>query len=202
MRIRCGLTSALDLRRITAEDVAGCNFLEPEEKNVLHMLTQVSEADYKTHLSLDYGLPDGRARDRAHAAVLLDDFCGRMVAWGLAKFGKRTREWRILDKLRSLNNLLKAGFSEKGRKHMEDIITETVKFEVMTDPRDGIGLSGYRLKFEVEGELLLYDIIEVVAALKRFTEETYTELFVPAKIGSNDLANMPTLLGRLHSLSI
>jgi hypothetical protein len=62
-------------------------------------------------------------------------------------------------------------------------------------PEDQNGLRGYSLKFEVEGEFVLYDIREIVRGLKRFAG---TALDAPVEMGSNDLANMQTLLGRLH----
>jgi len=182
VRIRFRLNTALDLLRITQADVAGFEQLNADEKGVLDMLRQVSEADYKTHLSLEYGLPYAKARDRAHAEALLDDFCGRMVEWGRAKFGEGTREWRILYLLQSINSTLKAGNGDLG-----GFITE---FQRLAVPDDQIGLCGYSLKFEVEGEFVLYDIREIVGVLKQFAGETH--------IGPNKLANLPTLLGRLH----
>jgi hypothetical protein len=188
VRIRFGLRTALDLRRITPADVAEFEQLDAEEKGVLDMLRQVSEAHYKTHLCLDYGLPAAQARDRAHAEALLDDFCGRMVEWGRAKFGGGTREWQILDLLQSINSMLKDGDMARFGGIIED-------FQAVAVPDNQIGLRGYSLKFEVEGEFVLYDIREIVGFLKRFAGTT---LYAPVEIGSNDLANMQTLLGRLH----
>ncbi len=42
---------------------------------------------------------------------------------------------------------------------------------------------------------MLYDIREIVGDLKRFAG---TALYAPVEMGENDLANMQTLLGRLH----
>jgi hypothetical protein len=180
VRIAFSLRTTLDLRQITEEDVdrygVGTCF-NPDEKNVLHMLRQVSEDAYRTHPSLDYGLPYARARDHAHAKVLLQDFCDRMVTWGLAKFGERTREWYILDKLRSINSTLNAG--------------DMTDFQAMAVPDDQIGLCGYSLRFEVDSGL--YDIREIVAVLQQ-----HAHTYAPASIGSINLANMPTLLDRLH----
>jgi hypothetical protein len=188
VRIRFGLRTTLDLRRITAADVAGFVQLDAEEKGVLDMLRQVSEAEYKTHLCLDYGLTLAHARDRAHAEALLDDFCGRMVEWGRAKFGGGTREWRILDLLQSINSMLKGGDMARLGVSIDD-------FQALAVPADQNGLRGYSLKFEVEGEFVLYDIRDIVRDLKRFAG---TALDAPVEMGSNDLANMQTLLGRLH----
>jgi hypothetical protein len=183
VRIRFTLRTALDLLRITEEDVVKCDFLQPDEKGVLHMLRQVSESSYRTHLSLDYGLSYVKARNFAHAGALLDDFCGRMVEWGRAKFGERTREWRILDLLQSINSNLKAG-------NMAQLGVNITEFQRLAVPDDQIGLRGYSLKFEVEGEFVLYDIREIVGL--------WTPFDAPAEIGSTDLAHTQTLLDRLH----
>ncbi len=182
VRIHFRLNTTLDLLRITEERVAGCVFLNADEKGVLDMLRQVSEGSYMTHLSLGYGLPYVKARDFGHARKLLDYFCGRMVEWGRAKFGARTREWRILDLLQSINSNLKAG-------DMAQLGVDIRDFQTVAVPDDQIGLCGYSLKFEVEGEFVLYDIREIVGL--------WTPIGAPAEIGST-LANMPTLLGRLH----
>ncbi len=184
VRIRFRLNTTLDLMRITAEGVAECDFLNADEKGVLDMLRQVSEGSYMTHLSLGYGLPYVKAQNFGHAKKLLDYFCGRMVKWGLAKFGEGTREWRILDLLQSIKSNIEAG--DVALAQLDVNITE---FQRLAVPYDQIGLCGYSLKFEVEGEFVLYDIREIVGL--------WTPIGAPAEIGPT-LANMPTLLGRLH----
>jgi hypothetical protein len=92
-------------------------------------------------------------------------------------------KWRILDLLQSINSNLKAG-------NMAQLGVNITEFQRLAVPYDQIGLCGYSLKFEVEGEFVLYDIREIVGL--------WTPFDAPAEIGSTDLAHMQTLLGRLH----
>ena len=124
----------------------------------------MAEADQKTHPSQRYALPYKRARDFAHAKELLNDFCRRMVAWGLANFGERSRERRLLVVLDSIKATLEQADTNNNNK-WTDIFRETERTNDLNGTEDQMGLCGFSQKFEVDDSL--YDIREVVELIGR-----------------------------------
>ena len=109
VRIRFALKTVEDVRRITDDDIAGFEQLSDDEKRALRRLRNREEAKHRTHPSGTYGLGyelRREPRDFAEAEALLGEFCGRMVAWGCARYSERSREWHVLDGLRKLDAAL------------------------------------------------------------------------------------------------
>ena len=153
------------------------------------------EANRLTHPSGTYG---GRYELRrapvnlAEAQALLGEFCGRMVAWGLANYSERSREWWVLDGLRRLE----AAFTAEPDWAAVAGIAEEIQEADGTVHQ--IGLSGFSLQFESGGAF--YDISGVVAFIKREAERraAAAAAAAAADVGpSRTDARMQTLLGRL-----
>jgi hypothetical protein len=149
------------------------------------------EADHRTHPSGTYGkdMPRAGPGDYTRACLLINEFCGRMVSWGLANYSPLSREWQVLDGLRSLNRVLGNG---------EHDWTAVVKIAQAIQEVDGtvhqLGISAFSLEFEFEGAR--YNISEIVEFIRRHAESRLAEREA-AHTHRPAEANMQTLLGRL-----
>jgi hypothetical protein len=197
VRIRFRLNTVQDLRLITDAEIDAFTHeqLTDDEKRALRRLCWKVEAEHRTHPSGTYG--KGMVRKMpgfyTRATALISEFCVRMVEWGCANYSPGSREWHVLDGLRSLNRVSGANGAVDW--------TAVVKIAQEIQEADGtvyqIGLDGFSLEFEA-GPMgdVLYNISDVVAYIKRYAESRLAKregahAHMPAE------ANMQTLLGRL-----
>ncbi len=113
-----------------------------------------------------------------------------MVDWGCANYSPGSREWHVLDGLRSLNRVSGANGAAEW--------TAVVKIAQEIQEAAGTnGLDGFSLEFEA-GPMgdVLYNISDVVAYIKRYAESQVAQREA-AHAHMPPEANMQTLLGRL-----
>jgi hypothetical protein len=150
------------------------------------------QAEHRTHPSGTYG--KGMLRKMpgfyTRATALITEFCLRMADWGCANYSPGSREWHVLDGLRSLNRVAGAN----GPADWTAVVKIAQEIQEAATPN---GLLEFSLEFEA-GPMgdVLYNISDVVAYIKRYAESRLAHLsaahaHMPAQ------ANIQTLLGRL-----
>jgi hypothetical protein len=153
------------------------------------------EANHRTHPSGTYGKDMERKAPWVYsrACSLINEFCGRMVEWGCARYSPRSREWQVLDGLRALNRDLGTG-NRTGNPDWTAVVKIAQAIQEVDGTVDQMGISAFSLEFEFEGAR--YNISEIVEFIRRHAESRLAEREA-AHTHRPAEANMKTLLGRL-----